>query len=146
MSRGRSRIEGPHPVDIHVGSRLRTRRNQLGMSQTTLAEGLGITFQQVQKYERGANRISASMLYAAARVVGVPIGYFFEDLTEEESSGEKSTSLPKRHQTYLASAEGYRVIDAMSRLPKALRLKIMVLLTALQHRHTGEDDDLNGVD
>jgi transcriptional regulator with XRE-family HTH domain len=146
MSRDRSKTEGPHPVDIHVGSRLRTRRNQLGMSQTTLAEGLGITFQQVQKYEHGANRISASMLYAIARVVGVPIGYFFEDLTEEEGSGEKSTPFPTRHQIYLASAEGYRVIDAMSKLPKALRLKIIALLTALQHGHPGDDDDFNGVD
>ncbi len=63
----------PHPVDMHVGARVRMRRTLLGMSQTTLAEALGLTFQQVQKYERGANRISSSRLYDLARVLDVPI-------------------------------------------------------------------------
>ncbi len=70
----------PSPVDVHVGSRLRKRRTLLGMSQTTLAEALGLTFQQVQKYERGANRISSSRLYDLARVLDVPIQHFFDDM------------------------------------------------------------------
>lgn len=71
---------GPAQVDIHVGNRLRLRRRQLGMSQERLAYGLGLTFQQIQKYERGANRISASKLYEAARCLKVPVSHFFDGL------------------------------------------------------------------
>ncbi len=69
----------PHLIDIHVGNRLRSRRLVLGLSQEKLGERLGITFQQIQKYEKGTNRVSASKLQAAASVLNVPIGYFFED-------------------------------------------------------------------
>lgn len=77
--RGRGK-SGPHPVDIHVGSRLRLRRMMLGLSQSRLGEGVGLTFQQIQKYERGANRMGASRLYELARVLDVPISYFFEEM------------------------------------------------------------------
>ena len=70
----------PHPVDVHVGARARMRRTLLGMTQTDLGDALDLTFQQVQKYERGTNRISASRLLALARVLDVPIDYFFEDM------------------------------------------------------------------
>ncbi len=70
----------PSPVDVHVGARLRVRRTLLGMSQTTLGDAIGLTFQQVQKYERGSNRISASRLFALTRVLDVPIEYFFDDM------------------------------------------------------------------
>ena len=70
----------PHPVDVHVGARLRVRRTLLGMSQTTLGEAIGVTFQQAQKYENGANRISASRLFALSRVLEVPVEYFFEGM------------------------------------------------------------------
>jgi transcriptional regulator with XRE-family HTH domain len=70
----------PAPVDVHVGARVRTRRLLIGMNQETLARALGLTFQQVQKYEGGANRISASRLSQIADVLGVPISYFFSDL------------------------------------------------------------------
>ena len=69
-----------HPTDIHVGNRVRMRRTLLGLSQSTLADALGITFQQVQKYETGANRISASRLHHISQVLDVPISYFFEEL------------------------------------------------------------------
>ena len=68
---------GPEAVDVHVGRRVRQRRNMLGMSQEKLGEALGLTFQQVQKYERGANRIGASRLYHISEVLDVPINYFF---------------------------------------------------------------------
>jgi transcriptional regulator with XRE-family HTH domain len=68
----------PHPIDVLVGSRLRLRRTKLGISQARLAEALGLTFQQVQKYERGTNRISASRLYRLSKVLDVPIAFFFE--------------------------------------------------------------------
>ena len=71
----------PNPIDKHVGSRVRMRRMMLGMSQEKLGDALGLTFQQVQKYEGGANRISASRLSQIAEVLGVPIAYFFSDLS-----------------------------------------------------------------
>ncbi len=79
----RRRSEHPHPVDIHVGSRLRQRRQLLGMSQEKLGDAIGLTFQQVQKYERGANRIGASRLYELSRVLDVPVGFFFEDISRD---------------------------------------------------------------
>jgi transcriptional regulator with XRE-family HTH domain len=72
----------PHPIDIHVGGRLRLRRLAVGLSQERLAKSIGITFQQIQKYERGTNRIVASRLHDLARVLNVPIGYFFSDMDE----------------------------------------------------------------
>ena len=69
----------PNPIDIHVGSRVRLRRMMLGMSQERLGESLGITFQQIQKYEKGTNRIGASRLQHIARVLSVPVSFFFED-------------------------------------------------------------------
>jgi len=70
----------PDPVDVHVGSRVRLRRTLLGMSQEKLGEALGLTFQQVQKYERGANRIGASRLHQIARVLDVPVTYFYDEM------------------------------------------------------------------
>jgi transcriptional regulator with XRE-family HTH domain len=71
----------PNPIDVHVGKRIRMRRLFLGMNQTDLADALGLTFQQVQKYEHGANRVSASRLSATADILGVPISFFFRGLT-----------------------------------------------------------------
>ncbi len=71
------------PVDVHVGGRIRLRRTLLGMSQERLGEALGLTFQQVQKYEHGANRVSASRLFDLARVLDVPISFFYDDMPEE---------------------------------------------------------------
>jgi transcriptional regulator with XRE-family HTH domain len=73
----------PSPIDVHVGSRVRLRRTLLGMSQEKLGEALGLTFQQVQKYERGVNRIGASRLFDLSRVLDVPIGFFFDDMPPE---------------------------------------------------------------
>jgi transcriptional regulator with XRE-family HTH domain len=78
----------PNYVDVHVGSRIRMRRQLIGMSQEKLGELLGITFQQVQKYEKGANRISASRLYYTAKILGVPVQFFYDDLPgAEENTG-----------------------------------------------------------
>ncbi|HEY9550231.1 MAG TPA: helix-turn-helix transcriptional regulator [Kiloniellaceae bacterium] len=71
---------GPNPVDVHVGSRVRLRRTLLGMSQEKLGEAIGLTFQQVQKYERGANRVGASRLFDLSRVLDVPVGFFFDEM------------------------------------------------------------------
>lgn len=80
------RVEREHrasPIDVHVGTRVRLRRTLLGMSQEKLGEALGLTFQQIQKYERGVNRIGASRLFDLARVLDVPIGFFFDDMAPE---------------------------------------------------------------
>lgn len=79
MSRGKG-PDGPHPVDLHVGRRVHEKRLSLGYNQSELGRALGLTFQQVQKYEKGANRISASKLFDIARFFKVDIGYFFEGL------------------------------------------------------------------
>lgn len=83
---GVERVEREHrasPIDVHVGGRVRLRRTLLGMSQEKLGEALGLTFQQIQKYERGVNRIGASRLFDLARVLDVPIGFFFDDMAPE---------------------------------------------------------------
>ena len=77
---GRRKGDKPNPIDIHVGSRVRLRRNMLGLSQEKLGEAIGLTFQQVQKYERGANRIGASRLHDLSRVLDVPVSFFFDDM------------------------------------------------------------------
>jgi transcriptional regulator with XRE-family HTH domain len=74
------KLKMPNPIDIQVGSRVRLRRNMLGLTQESLGEAIGLTFQQVQKYERGANRIGASRLYALSRVLDVPVSFFFDDM------------------------------------------------------------------
>jgi transcriptional regulator with XRE-family HTH domain len=79
---GSERESRPSPIDVHVGSRIRLRRTLLGMSQERLGESLGLTFQQVQKYERGVNRVGASRLFDLSRVLDVPISFFFDDMPD----------------------------------------------------------------
>ena len=81
-NRGRMPSGLPNPVDVHVGGRVRLRRTLMGMSQEKLGEAIGLTFQQVQKYERGANRIGASRLFDLSRVLDVPVSFFYDDMSE----------------------------------------------------------------
>jgi transcriptional regulator with XRE-family HTH domain len=83
---GRQRGDKPNPIDVHVGSRVRLRRNMLGLSQEKLGEAIGLTFQQVQKYERGVNRIGASRLHDLSRVLDVPVSFFFDDIDPVKAS------------------------------------------------------------
>src|SRR6201981_3857131 len=78
--RRRQKSDGPNPTDVHVGARVRWRRTLLGMSQEKLGDAIGLTFQQVQKYERGANRVGASRLFELSRVLDVPVAFFFDEL------------------------------------------------------------------
>ncbi len=80
MKKTELRSENPDPVDIHVGARLRMRRNLVGLSQEQLGKALGLTFQQIQKYERGINRMGSSRLFQIAKTLSVPIAYFFEEM------------------------------------------------------------------
>jgi transcriptional regulator with XRE-family HTH domain len=83
----------PNPVDVHVGSRVRLRRTLLGMSQEKLGQAVNLTFQQIQKYERGANRVGASRLYQLSRILDVPVSYFFEEMTDTVANLEQLTDL-----------------------------------------------------
>ncbi|MDJ0386869.1 helix-turn-helix transcriptional regulator [Roseomonas sp. E05] len=94
----------PSPIDVHVGSRVRLRRTLLGMSQEKLGEALGLTFQQVQKYERGVNRIGASRLFDLARVLDVPIGFFFDDMPDAMGG---NTALRSRLNGFAEHQEGF---------------------------------------
>jgi transcriptional regulator with XRE-family HTH domain len=112
----------PSPIDVHVGSRIRLRRTLMGMSQERLGEALGLTFQQVQKYERGANRVGASRLFDLSRVLDVPISFFFDDMPEPLSAvygGQSSSGVGGGRRSY-AFAEtqeslGSGADDAMNR-------------------------------
>jgi transcriptional regulator with XRE-family HTH domain len=81
--RRRPKLDHPNPIDVHVGSRVRLRRTLLGMSQEKLGEAIGLTFQQVQKYERGTNRIGASRLWELSAVLEVPVQFFFGEMAPE---------------------------------------------------------------
>jgi transcriptional regulator with XRE-family HTH domain len=124
----------PNPIDVHVGSRIRLRRNMLGMSQEKLGENLGITFQQIQKYEKGTNRVGASRLQAISTILNVPVSFFFEDAPGRE--GVEATGLAEDSTTYvvdfLNSAEGIQLNRAFARIsePK-VRRKIIDLVKAL---------------
>ena len=96
--------DGPHPVDVLVGRKVRERRTLAGMSQTVVAEKLGLTFQQLQKYEKGGNRISASRLYELALILGVPVSYFFEGMEEDKGAPPQGEMLAKRETLELVRA------------------------------------------
>ena len=93
----------PNPVDIHVGSRVRLRRTLLGLSQEKLGEAVGLTFQQIQKYERGANRIGASRLFEFSRILDVPVSFFFDDMDDRArlAQGDEVLGLADQPQTPL---------------------------------------------
>jgi transcriptional regulator with XRE-family HTH domain len=103
----------PSPIDVHVGGRVRLRRTLMGMSQERLGEALGLTFQQVQKYERGVNRIGASRLFDLARVLDVPIGFFFDDMPD--GVGGTASGLPRRSAAGFADAQDSFEDDALHR-------------------------------
>ena len=113
----------PHPIDVHVGKRIRQRRWMLGMTQQELAKEVGVRFQQVQKYETGKNRISASRLWEVSRVLGVPISYFFEGLREREFSFEDYLAQPTK--------ETFDLIRSYKSLPGPQRSRLLDLARAL---------------
>jgi transcriptional regulator with XRE-family HTH domain len=83
----------PNPVDVHVGSRVRLRRTLMGLSQEKLGEAVGLTFQQIQKYERGANRIGASRLFEFSRILDVPVSFFFDDMAVRARNNDTSVAV-----------------------------------------------------
>ncbi len=109
----------PHPIDVHVGGRLRIRRTLLGLSQTSLADAIGLTFQQVQKYERGTNRIGSSRLFDLSRVLDVPIEHFCDDMPTAVAASslatkrrDKAKKLPSYEPDPMAKRETLELVRA----------------------------------
>jgi transcriptional regulator with XRE-family HTH domain len=108
--------KNPTPTDLHVGYRLRMRRLMLGMSQESLGERLGVSFQQIQKYEKGANRVSASRLQQMASVLQVPVAFFFDDATGADTGEVASRAYTD---DFLATKDGLALIKAFMRIRSA---------------------------
>jgi transcriptional regulator with XRE-family HTH domain len=125
----------PNPIDEHVGSKIRLRRNMLGMSQEKLGESLGITFQQVQKYEKGANRVGASRLQAIASIMSVPVAFFFDDAQNGAPAGGFSEdNSASSVMEFCASTEGLQLNMAFVRIsdPKVRRRLIDLVKSLAQ--------------
>ncbi|MBL1431137.1 MAG: helix-turn-helix transcriptional regulator [Robiginitomaculum sp.] len=136
-------IKNPNPVDIYVGSRVRLQRLIKQMSQDKLGAALGVTFQQVQKYERGANRVSASRLWGMAEVLDVPIEFFFDGIKNKENAigladGEETPMV----YDFINSADGAQLASAYSRItdPKVRRqvLQLVRTLSDVENEDTEE--------
>ncbi len=119
----------PHAVDVHVGAKIRQRRKEIGLSQHALARGIGVTFQQVQKYEHGSNRISASKLFEAAQVLGVPVRHFYEGVEANFDSPDDDSGIKIR--SYLATPEGAELANLMRMLSPRRRKGVLALVRAI---------------
>lgn len=131
--------KAPNPTDKHVGSRVRMRRMMLGMSQEKLGDALGLTFQQVQKYEKGTNRIGASRLQQIAHFLQVPVSFFFEGAPELPAgpSGMSDAPSPAYVADFLATSDGLALTKAFMRIKDSkLRRRIVDLVAQI----AGEDE------
>jgi transcriptional regulator with XRE-family HTH domain len=121
-------MRAPNAIDVYVGKRLRMRRLMLDMSQETLADALGLTFQQVQKYEKGANRVGASRLQKLSEILQVQVGFFFEGLSNDKTNGAQSQSLAYLAD-FAASSDGLALVRSFSKINDAkLRRSIIELV------------------
>jgi transcriptional regulator with XRE-family HTH domain len=131
----------PNPTDMHVGSRIRLRRNMLGMSQEKLGGNLGITFQQIQKYEKGTNRVGASRLQAIANILGVSVAFFFEDLPDHDTGGSRGfveDSSATFALDFCASEEGLQLNRAFVKITNLkVRRRIIELMKSLAPEGAG---------
>lgn len=126
--------KAPNPIDKHVGSRVRMRRMMVGMSQEKLGEHLGITFQQIQKYEKGTNRIGASRLQQISLVLGVPVAFFFEGAPTvgPDGDGVEEASSPAYVSDFLATSEGLTLTRHFMRIPDPkIRRRIVDLVISI---------------
>ena len=126
--------KAPNPIDKHVGSRVRMRRMMLSMSQEKLGDALDLTFQQVQKYEKGTNRIGASRLQQISNILQVPVSFFFEGAptTGEPTEGMSEAPSPAYVADFLATSEGLALTRAFTRIKDAqVRRRIVDLVSAM---------------
>ena len=122
----------PNYIDVHVGSRIRMRRQLINMSQERLGELLGITFQQVQKYEKGANRISASRLFYTAKTLGVPVHFFFEGLPGLEGENMlKEGGSPDEFMANMMTPEGIQLAKAFRDADTATKRKLIASMARM---------------
>lgn len=121
----------PHLVDVHIGQRIKQRRLKVGMSQMNLAVATGVRYQQVQKYETGANRVSASRLWELGNALGVKITYFFDGISPETGDGSQHEYLDN-----LFSKEASDLVEAYYRTPKAQRKKLLEFVRLLAREHS----------
>ena len=125
----------PDSVDVHVGSRVRLRRTLLGMSQKKLGNALGLTFQQVQKYERGTNRIGSSRLFVLSRILDVPVSFFFDDMAQEIAVGQPGFAEAAQvlfDQDNLAKRETLELVRAYYKIKDApVRKRLFDLVKAI---------------
>ena len=139
--------EAPNPVDKHVGSRVRMRRVLLGMSQEKLGEALGLTFQQVQKYEKGTNRVSASRLQEISKTLKVPPSFFFEGMqaSDEQKPGIAEDPSSSQVVDFLSTVEGLQLNRAFAKIsdPK-IRKRIVELVVALANSKEPASDLVAG--
>ncbi|EJF91851.1 MULTISPECIES: helix-turn-helix domain-containing protein [Bartonella] len=127
----------PDPIDVYVGTRIRLRRNMLGLTQEKLGEQLGITFQQIQKYEKGTNRVGASRLQAIAEIMDVPVSYFFDKGITQSVEGFAENE--SNFMDFCSSSEGIQLMRAFTNILDAkVRRKIIDLAKALS-----EEDQTN---
>lgn len=126
--------KSPNPVDVHVGNRVRIRRRTLSLSQTALADAVGITFQQIQKYENGKNRISSSRLQQIAHVLGVSVSFFFEELPDRSKASNAKIGVASANFAlkFAASSEGLSLAKAFQNIKRReLRRSIVLLVKVL---------------
>ena len=117
-----------HPVDVHVGKRVRHRRWLIGMTQQQLAEAVGIKFQQIQKYETGANRVSASRLWGIAEALDVPVSFFFEGLEDEAKSVDDKSAIPA---DLMGDKEALDLVRSYFAIPENQRRRLFELARVL---------------
>ncbi|MBP0481248.1 helix-turn-helix domain-containing protein [Sagittula salina] len=117
-----------HPVDVHVGKRIRHRRWLVGMTQQQLAEKVGIKFQQIQKYETGANRVSASRLWDIADALEVPVSFFFEGIETENAEAQSTDSVPA---DILGDKEALDLVRSYYAIPENQRRRLFELARVL---------------
>lgn len=133
----------PHPIDTHVGARVRARRRLLGITQERLGEALGLTFQQVQKYERGSNRISASRLFELSRILAVPVTYFYdgaEALTDDACDMLPEVASAPFEAEQLSSRETHELLRFYYSLPDPqVRRRFLDLLKSIAAGVSGDD-------
>lgn len=127
----------PSPIDVYVGSRIRSRRTLIGYSQEKLGSSLGVTFQQIQKYERGANRVGSSRLYNIAQALDVPISFFFDDYSDEINEGEKQQNQKHLSIDIMSSKETLKLLRNYYSIDDELvRKKIFDLIHSLKKHST----------
>ncbi|CAN7578462.1 helix-turn-helix transcriptional regulator [Phenylobacterium sp. LjRoot219] len=146
---GHHDLSSPHPVDRQVGLRIRMRRKELRISQEKLAEALGLTFQQIQKYERAANRVSASKLFEIARALNTNVGYFYDGLGDADADAEAgpTPALTYVGHEFLLTSEGPELALLFQKLPRRrLRRKIVELVRAIADAEPELEGDAVGVE